>query len=217
MGMLVRDDKWWKNNVYGDAQIAVYFNENAEAKGYLLYNIKERKMDVQELVYVNNEARCGLWNFICQHDSMVEEVTILTSTHENLPFILHQPKVKMEVSPYFMARIVDVEKCLDKYQFQSGPEKVFLHIEDSYAPWNNGSYLIGNSELKVFKEKQGSNCVQPPQRGIRIDINSLAAILFGYKRPLELYEMGYLKGSEMEAAIFEKLVPLNKPYFYDFF
>lgn len=217
MGMLVRDTMWWKNNIYDDGQIAVYYNENNEAMGYIVYEVKERKLDVQELVPLNHGARIGLWNFICQHDSMVESVSILTSNHEGLPFIVQQPKLKMEVTPYFMGRIVDAEQCLQRYQFNAITKKVFLHLEDDYATWNNGSYLISNGEVKVYKEKTGSNCTQPPQRGVRLDINSLTAIVFGYKRPSELFELGCIKGHEAEIAVLEELIPMNKPYFYDFF
>jgi predicted acetyltransferase len=216
-GMLVRNLNWWKNYIYDDGQIAVYYNEAKEPKGYLLYEIKESKMDIDEFISLNHEARCGLWNFICQHDSMVDNVSILTSNHENLPFMLPQPKVKTETSPYFMARIVDAEHCLRKFQFNLDGEKLFLHLTDEYAPWNNGSYLIGNGEVKAFKEKPGSNCVQPPQRGVRLDINSLTSILLGYKRPTDLFELDYLKGSQEDISLLEKLVPSNKPFFYDFF
>lgn len=217
MGMLVRETSWWKNYIYGEGQIAVYYNKNDEAIGYLLFVVKDRKMEVEEFVALNREARHGLWNFICQHDSMVDNVSILTSNHELLPFILHQPKVKMEVSPYFMARVVDAEQCLNKYPFNNITNKVFLHLEDKYAPWNNGTYLLSDGEVKVYKEKQGSNCVQPPKRGVRLDINSLTALLFGYKRPAELFELGYIQGHETEIAALEVLFPITKPYFYDFF
>jgi predicted acetyltransferase len=217
MGMLVRDLTWWKNSIYGDSQIAVYYDKSGEAKGYILFEVKDRKMDVQEFTVLNNEARTGLWNFICQHDSMVDNVCILTSNHELLPFILHQPKVKTELTPYFMARIVDAEQCLQKYKFNDVNDKVFIHLEDEFAPWNIGSYLISNGEVKIYKEKAGSNCVQPPQRGVRMDINSLTALIFGYKRPAELFEVGLLKGPESDIAVLEKLLPDSKPFFYDFF
>ncbi|MEH6994665.1 GNAT family N-acetyltransferase [Neobacillus drentensis] len=217
MGMLVRETSWWKNNIYGEGQIAVYYNKNNEAIGYLLFEVKDRKMEVEEFVALNREARYGLWNFICQHDSMVDKVSILTSNHELLPFILLQPKVKMEVSPYFMARVVDAEQCLNKYPFNNITNKVFLHLEDEYAPWNNGTYLLSDGEVKVYKEKQGSNCVQPPKRGVRLDINSLTALLFGYKRPAELFELGYIQCQETEIEVLEELFPVTKPYFYDFF
>jgi predicted acetyltransferase len=217
-GMLVRSFDWWKDHVINDdTQIAVYFNPANEAKGYILYHVKDRKMDVEEMVCLDQEARVGLWNFICQHDSMVEKVFLTLPIHDPFPYFIQQPKVSMELQPYFMARIVDVEECLRKFGFNSGTEPVFLHLEDSFAPWNNGSYLISHEQVKVFKEKNGSHCVQPPRRGIQLSINDLSAIIFGYKRPLELYQMGYIKGNEEEVQKLERMVPHVKSSFYDFF
>jgi predicted acetyltransferase len=217
-GMLVRDSKWWLNHVYDeDSTIAVYYNQLKEAIGYIIYNLKERKMEIQELAALDQEARIGLWNFICQHDSMVEKIVINLSIHDPFPYFLPQPKVKMELTPYFMARIVDVERVFRKFPFLQGMEALFLHIEDSYAPWNNGSYLVGNGEVKAFKEKTGGQCVHPPGKGIQLTINALSAVLFGYKRPKDLYEMNILQGSKEEVDKLERMVPNLKSAFYDYF
>jgi predicted acetyltransferase len=217
-GMLKRETNWWKKSVYDeDSQVAVYYRSPSEAMGYILYHVKESKMEVQELVALDHEARIGLWNFICQHDSMVETVTIQLASQDPFPYFLTQPKVKTELYPYFMARVVDAEECLRRFPFLHENESLFLHLEDSHAPWNNGSYLLGKGEIQVFKEKIGGQCVHPPKKGIRLNINSLSAILFGYKRPMELYDMGYLKGSESEIELFEKKVPAMKSSFFDFF
>ncbi|KON89227.1 GNAT family acetyltransferase [Sporosarcina globispora] len=216
-GGLVRDSYWWKNFVYSDYQIAVYFDEASEGQGYILFKVKDNKMDVEEFAALNQEARVNLWNFICQHDSMVEEVKIITSVHDPFPFYLNQPNLKMEVFPYFMGRIVNVEKCLCQYSFLDNNENVFLHVEDHHAPWNNGSYLIADNGVRVFKEKEGSQCTNPPARGLHISINALSAIIIGYKRPMELYELGEMKGSRNDAEILERKVPLQKSFFYDFF
>jgi predicted acetyltransferase len=217
-GMLKRNTKWWKENVYDEnSQLAVYYHTENDAKGYLLYQVKDRKMKVEELIALDHDARIGLWNFICQHDSMVETVTINLANHDPFPYFLPQPMVKAELTPYFMARVVDAEECLRRFPFNEENEHLFLHLEDPHAPWNNGIYLLGNGELKVFKEKTGSQCVHPPKKGIRLNINSLSAILFGYKRPMELYEMGNLKGSKQEIELFEKKVPAMKSSFFDFF
>ncbi|WP_144552432.1 enhanced intracellular survival protein Eis [Bacillus sp. X1(2014)] len=217
-GMLKRDTNWWKQHVYNeDSQLAVYYHSANEAMGYILYQVKDRKMEVEELVALDHDARKGLWNFICQHDSMVETVTINLASHDPFPYPLPQPKVKMELSPYFMARVVDAEECLRKFPFLPENESLFLHLEDTHAPWNNGSYLLGKGEIRVFKEKTGGQCVHPPKKGIQLNINSLSAILFGYKRPMELFEMGYLKGTMTEIELFEKMVPSLKSSFFDFF
>lgn len=217
-GLLKRNTNWWQQHVYHrDSQLAVYYDSENGAKGYILYHVNERKMDIEELVALDHEARIGLWNFICQHDSMLETVTIDLANHDPFPYFLPQPKVKTELYPYFMARVVDAEECLRRFPFLHEDEPLFLHVEDSHAPWNNGSYLLGKGEVKAFKEKTGGQCVHPPKKGIRLNINSLSTILFGYKRPMELYEMGYLKGSETEIKLFEKKVPGMKSAFFDFF
>ncbi|MDN3017125.1 GNAT family N-acetyltransferase [Paenibacillus sp. BSR1-1] len=217
-GMLKREPNWWKQNVYDeDSQLAVYYNSASESKGYILYHVKDKKMDIEELVALDHEARIGLWNFICQHDSMVETVTINLASHDPFPYFLKQPRVKTELFPYFMARIVDAEECLQRFSFNNEDESLFLHLEDTHAPWNNGSYLLGNGETKVFKEKAGAQCVHPPKKGIQLNINSLSAILFGCKRPMELYEMGFLTGAKTEIDLFEKKVPVMKSAFFDFF
>jgi predicted acetyltransferase len=217
-GMLKRDAAWWKDHVYeDDSHIAVYYQAENKALGYMLYSVKDKKMEVQELVALEQEARLGLWNFICQHDSMVNTVTIELSDHDPFLYFLPQPDVKQEVSPYFMARVVDAEECFKKFPFLQGEESLFLHLEDEHAPWNNGSYLIKDGVVKAFKEKEGSHCVHPPKKGIQLNINSLSAILFGYKRPMELFELGYLKGSKSEIELFEKKMPLSKSAIFDFF
>jgi len=137
--------------------------------------------------------------------------------HDAFPYFLNQPKLKMEVMPYFMCRIVKAKECLDRFPFARNADPIFLHLEDPFVEWNNSSYLIGNGEVKEFKAKQGSQCVNPPKRGIRLTINELSAILFGYKRPVELYDMGLIKGSRQDIDQFEMMIPQLKSAFYDFF
>lgn len=216
-GMLVRSHEWWEKQIYHGEKIAVFYDEKKLGRGYILYRVKDKEMMVEELVALDHEARVNLWNFICQHDSMVEKVKIHTSIHEPFPFFTYQPKLKTEIYPYFMARIVDVEAFLTNYSFIASDSKVFIHIQDEYAPWNNGTYLLTNEGVKVFKEKQGSSCAHPPERGVTMDIRSLTAILLGYKRPSQLYEMELLKGKGAEVSELEKRIPILKPFIYDFF
>lgn len=215
-GMLVRSREWWTQAVYHDLIAAVYYNEENEATGYMLYKINDSKMTVEEFVPLNNEARKGLWNFICQHDSMIKELKMILSETEPLLYTLQEPRVKAEITPYFMARIVDVEQFLNQYSFvwDTQQNEVILHISDSFAPWNNVSVRLQDKEIVIIDkeeiEKQSSG-------GLHLNINDLSAMLFGYKRPLELYEMETLVGTEDEVKELEHLIPLHRPFFYDFF
>ncbi|PHA68887.1 GNAT family N-acetyltransferase [Bacillus toyonensis] len=210
-GMLVREKNWWLQVVYDDLELAIYYDENKTAAGYMLYKIENYKMTVEEFVPLHNEARNGLWNFICQHDSMIKELEMTVSENEPLLYTLQEPRVKTEVKPYFMGRIVDVEQFLKQYEFNWNDvqQEVILHITDSFAPWNNVVVRLANHELTIVEEAT--------EKGIKLDINALSTIMFGYKRPLELNELELISGSEEAMRSFENLVPVRKPFIYDFF
>ncbi|WP_074609150.1 enhanced intracellular survival protein Eis [Bacillus cereus group sp. BfR-BA-01350] len=210
-GMLVRNEKWWLQAVYDDLTLAIYYDENKTAAGYMLYKIEKSKMTVEEFVPLHNEARNGLWNFICQHDSMIKELEMTVSENEQLLYTLQEPRVKTEIKPYFMGRIVDVEQFLKQYElnWNNVQQEVILHITDSFAPWNNVSVRLANYEITIIEE--------PMDKGIKLDINALSTILLGYKRPLELNELELISGSEEEIRAFEKIVPVRDAFIYDFF
>ncbi|MHC2835934.1 GNAT family N-acetyltransferase [Bacillus sp. F9_6S_D1_P_5] len=211
-GMLVRDKKWWLQAVYDDLTLAVYYDENKTAAGYMLYKIENNKMTVEEFVPLHNEARNGLWNIICQHDSMIKELEMTVSENEPLLYTLQEPRVKAEIKPYFMGRIVDVEQFLKQYElnWNDVQQEVILHITDSFAQWNNVSVRLANHEITIMKE-------ETIDKGIKLDINALSTIMFGYKRPLQLNELEIISGSEAEIQAFEKIVPVREAFIYDFF
>ncbi|MBT2678439.1 GNAT family N-acetyltransferase [Bacillus sp. ISL-35] len=218
-GMLARDSDWWNSSVYGSQFAAVYYDSENEAAGYLLYEVKDNIMKVEEYVSLTNEARKGLWNFICQHDSMVDQVELMLSVHDPFPYYLKEPKLKTEISPYFMGRIVNATKALSSYPFlnSDSDRKLFIHLDDSAAPWNTGAYLISREGIKFYPVKEGGSCVREPKRGLHMSINSLTAVLFGYKRPKELFELELIKGDLEAVEQLEKITPPFKPFFYDFF
>ncbi|MGX5440525.1 GNAT family N-acetyltransferase [Bacillus thuringiensis] len=210
-GMLVREKNWWLQAVYDDLTLAIYYDENKRAAGYMLYKIENYKMTVEEFVPLHNEARNGLWNFICQHDSMIKELEMTVSENEPLLYSLQEPRVKTEIKPYFMGRIVDVEQFLKQYElnWNNVQQEVILHITDAFAPWNNVAVRLANHEITIVEETT--------EKGIKLDITALSAIMLGYKRPLELNELELISGSDEAIRSFENLVPVRKPCIYDFF
>ncbi|WP_268877371.1 GNAT family N-acetyltransferase [Sutcliffiella halmapala] len=211
-GMLVRDETWWEA-ITKDEFVSIYYDANQESKGFLVYSIKDSKMKVEEFVALTGEARKGLWNFICQHDSMVNEVEIILSEKDPLLYTLQEPNVKTELMPYFMVRIVDVEKFLPDYDFHWSGEEVVLQVTDEYASWNEKFFTLKNDEVFVHAEDDQIES----SHVIKLSINSLSAILFGYKRPLELFNLALLNGKEEEIQKLEKMIPYRESFFYDFF
>ncbi|MFS1512928.1 enhanced intracellular survival protein Eis [Chengkuizengella sp. SCS-71B] len=216
-GMLVRNNEWWKDSVLPDQKCAGYFDHNGQILGYILYEIQNGKLIVQEFIALSAEAKKGLWNFICQHDSMITEVELTCSNHENMLFMLPNPTVKSILHPYFMARVVDIELFLSQYHFNECDESVIIHLTDNFALWNQGTIIIKKGKATFYPVKEGSNCTHPPKKGLHIEIGPFTALFLGYKTAQELSNVGLIHGTDEDLSILQSLIPKNKTFFYDYF
>ncbi|MCK8489088.1 GNAT family N-acetyltransferase [Paenibacillus sp. MBLB2552] len=218
-GMLVRDEEWWKRMVLGEeGHTAVYYAESGQPEGYLLYQVKNRELVISEFVFLNETARQGLWTYLANHDSMVTQVVFdRVPADDLLPFLLRDPRCKQETVPYFMARIVNAAAFVAEYSFAvpaaTSPIRLSLRIEDGFAPWNEGNW-----QLAVSPEGKGSlTPANPADFGLVCDIQTLTALLLGYKRPREMFACGKLSGPGTDAETLERLIPLSQTALLDFF
>ncbi|HZG57444.1 GNAT family N-acetyltransferase, partial [Paenibacillus sp.] len=109
-GTLVRDEAWWRDRIYYGSSdtTAVYEDAAGAVRGYVIYSVKERKLSVEELVALDETARAALFGYLRNHDSMAETLKIDSAPADDpLAFLLPDPRVKQELVPYFMARLVD--------------------------------------------------------------------------------------------------------------
>lgn len=231
-GTIVRNEKWWKQSVFKRKKgtLVAYYNAEQEVTGYMIYEVNNQKMIVHELIWLDVDARRGLWNFISNHDSMIESASIKTVAYDRLPFLLTDPKVKREVSSYFMARIVDVKAFLEIYPFQNKEDvaPIIFHIYDNFCPWNDGVYIIKKQNGQVYvtsfssnqqdKEKnQGANCQHPPKKGLRLSVQALAALLLQSQTLEVLVEEEWIQGDTETIDLLKESLPTLKPFLYDFF
>ena len=169
-----------------------------------------------EVVYLNLEARHGLWNYISAHFSMITEVRGANYSGEPLAFLFDDSEIEETISPYVMARIVDVREFLLAYNWQNMPEdlRIFFQVTDPLAEWNNGTFLLYWQDEKTCCEK-----VDPDEavNAIRLDVGTLTAMLMGYKRPTYLYRNDRLDMEYYWVRILEQLIHHDKPYFSDYF
>ncbi|RLL39955.1 GNAT family N-acetyltransferase [Oceanobacillus piezotolerans] len=217
-GPLRRDEKWWKERIFNKKKVvAVAYSENHEAEGYLLYNVKEKKVEVEEIAYLSINGLRLLMQFIANHDSMAENVEMVVAENDILPLFVNEPRFDQKLQPYFMARIVDVWSFLKHFPFKPGLEdnSLFIQIEDEFLPENSGLYYIeiNNGSTSVVYNPS----VNSGQFGIRCQIQQLTSMLLGYNRPKELYEIGLIHGNANEVEKLEKLIPSGQTYFPDFF
>jgi predicted acetyltransferase len=219
-GMLARSEDWWKRAVHKNKSetCAIYYNQAGNPSGYIIYQVKNRHFQVKELIWLDEEALLALWKFIGNHDSMAEKTTLWAPADDMLPFLLNEPRLRQELVPHFMARIVDVRAFLEQYPFAPlGKEWRFvLQVEDGSAPWNNGLFSVtingkGKAAVEVLADGQGIDS------DACCDIQTLSVLLVA-SRPAEwLRRAGKLKCGQSFAAAFAQYAPFRYCFLLDSF
>ncbi|CAN7686783.1 GNAT family N-acetyltransferase [Paenibacillus sp. LjRoot153] len=234
-GMLVRTEDWWRKRDFNKKKgiVTLYLNPAGEPEGYIIYQVKEKVLTVHELIALTEEANRGLLRLISNHDSMIDKVVCQAPLGDPLPFLLADPRIKQEIVPYFMARIVDAAAFLRGYSFHTVMEGVgddkplYLQLRDGHAEWNNGIFRIqpghgeGNEVVNINEERVfvsgGGSEKEEERHVISCDIQTLTALLMGYKRASLLHRIGRLQGDAGEISRLERFIPERTTYLTDFF
>ncbi len=217
-GALKRNDLEWEEYWRWEADdvlVAVYYDAKGRPTGYLVYYISNDVFRIKELVYVNQEARHGLWNYISAHISMIEKVVGTNYTNEPMAFLLEDSEIEEEIRPYMMARIVDFEDFLMRYPFDIIPMHDELHfiINDPVMECNRGDFSLRWDENgKAILERGGTRGEE-----VYCGIGTLTTMLFGYKRPTYLRRVERLQAGDEAIRILEDIIPIEQPYFSDYF
>jgi predicted acetyltransferase len=210
-GKLEWDEYWrWENE---DERIAaVYYDENDVPMGYVMYWIADDIFYIKEMVYLNQEARKGLWNFISAHFSMIDNVKGDIYRNEPIAFMLDDSQIIETIEPYFMARIVDVAAFLVNFPFSGKGKPFHFVVSDPVADWNNGIFGVDCSvegQVRVSREAIGN--------AVEIDIQTLSAMMMSYRSPSYLSKIERLKTDAKTLKILENIIPNEQPYFSDYF
>lgn len=210
-GKLEWDEYWrWENE---DERIAaVYYDQNEVPMGYVMYWISDDIFYIKDMIYLNQEARKGLWNFISAHFSMIDNVKGDIYQNEPIAFLLEDSQIIETIEPYFMARIVDVASFLTNFPFAGKAKPFHFHITDPTAEWNNGIFGVEGST-------GGQNHISRESIGERVetDIQTLTAMLMSYRSPTYLYKIERLKTDLKTLKMLENIIPNDQPYFSDYF
>lgn len=218
-GTLKRDLGWWENSVLDDeGKSAVFYSKSGEPEGYVLYKVENRELVIDEFVFLNEQARQGLWTFLANHDSMVTGASLkLVPSDDMLPFLLPDPRIGQENYPYFMGRIVNAKSFIETYTFRgdSSQKKQLIYIEDKYAAWNDGlwAWNISNEGSATLTRVEGERA----EADLSCDIGTLTALMLGYKRPTEMARYGSVSGHAAVLEWFEEIIPQAQTALFDHF
>ncbi|MBP3040848.1 GNAT family N-acetyltransferase [Bacillaceae bacterium Marseille-Q3522] len=197
-----------------DIMAAIYYNESGQPDGYVLYRIADEVFHIKDMIFVDEEARSGLWNFISAHFSMISKVVGHTYTDEPLAFLLEDADIKETISPYFMARIVDLEQFIAQYPFKADimDREWTFSLDDPLLSWNQGVFT-----LRISAAGQGKVTHAAGKSSDRIDIQTMTTMLLGYKRPDYLHKIGRISCRSETVDMLEDAIEQQTPYFSDYF
>ncbi len=164
-GALIRDrlawDEYWRWNV-DDEIVAIYYDSRGVALGGIVYLIENDVFHIKEMIYLNEEARYGIWGYINAHKSMFDSIKGANYTNHNLSFLLDDGDIKETTKPYIMARIVDVEQFLMQYPFEIPKHDLNLvfRIKDSLLEWNDKDFVLEfrDGRLENIRSYARHNC-----------------------------------------------------------
>lgn len=217
-GALIRHklewEEYWRWENEEERIAVVYYDEHDNPRGYILYWISEDIFHIKDIIYLDQEARKGLWNFVYAHYSMVDKVEGNIYNNEPIHFLLDDGQINETLEPYYMARIVDVESFLKNYPFKevNSFEPFHFIVSDPHAQWNEGSFSIirnDNGKFQIMSEKIG--------KAVNIDIQTLTTMLMSYRTPTYLHKIERLNTDEETIRTLEQIIPREQPYFSDYF
>lgn len=216
-GALIRGsfewEEYWRWENEEERHAAVYYDQQSQPKGYVLYWISGDVFNIKEMIYLNMESQKGLWNFISAHYSMLNTVKGNIYKNDPLAFLMEDSQITQTIRPYFMAKIVDVKAFLLKYPFQySSTQPFHFKITDPLAEWNNGIFgirWVNKDKFQVLYDPIGDS--------VEVDIRTLTAMLMSYRSPSYFYKIERLKTTLDTLRILEDIIPEEQPYFSDYF
>ncbi len=215
-GALIRNkfewDEYWRWEDEDERTAAVYYDAGEMPQGYVFYWIENDVFHIKEMIYLTQEARKGLWNFINAHFSMIDSVKGDIYRNEPLAFLLDDSQITETIEPYYMARIVDVSTFLREYPFTESFKPFHFIVTDPVAEWNNGIFSIS-------QDKEGSVDItdQPLGKAVELDIQTLSTMLMSYRRPFYLHKIERIKADKQILRILDDIIPEQQPYFSDYF
>lgn len=215
-GALIRNkfewDEYWRWENEDERTAAVYYDEKGQPQGCMFYWVEGDVFHIKELFYLTQEARHGLWNFAGAHFSMIDEVKGDIYMNEPLAFELEDSHIVETIEPYYMARIVDVAAFLKNYPWDDDINPFHFIVSDPVASWNNGVFCVMNNE-----EGETVISAEPVGKPVELDIRTLSTMMMSYKTPSYLYKIESLKTDPKTLRLLEKLIPVEQPYFSDYF
>lgn len=207
---VVREEWWWDrlDTYYPGRFICVYFDKNNQPAGYMFYRIRDREFRVEEMYYKTPQAAKALLSIIASHSSSDLKYYVKMPESSLLgEFFPEQAGLKVQISPYMMTRIINIEQVLDALHLINAGKINIEITDDEIIDENNGTWEINStsSEIKVRKTEK-----DPDYSG---SLTNWTKVLLGHLTLKQAVQLGFIKEYHPVDNDFIK----GEVSFYDYF
>ncbi len=206
-GPLHRGEVWWRQAIFGGgflpdpSDVALWEDATGEPQGYVVYyqparpQPHESEFWVREIVALTTDAYLNLLLYIVRHD-LPKEIAINAAPDDPFYSLVDDARhVKVEEGYDLMNRIVDVEAAL-KLRPPANPEldlEFALQLSDRTAPWNEGTWLVNQSDGEIAVEKTNAAA------NLKMSTMTLAPLYNGFLTPTAAAFAGRVEADSEES------------------
>jgi predicted acetyltransferase len=220
----VRDKRYWKMILTPPKRnrfAYLWRNSQGEPRGYIMFDNQEKtggsefevNMLTREWAALDHEARLGVFRFLRDHDSQINEIMLRTAPGVPVRAYMNNPRCKYQVEPGCMARIVDVKQAFEVKSYPPGlAGKVRFRVKDDFCEWNDHVFTLTIEGGKAEVTTGGS------EADFSTDICCLAAIYTGFWSLGYSFEVDRIHDISWEDV--QRFSPLFRekiPYLINFF
>lgn len=226
-GFTQRDEKTWRTFIEGqlnEGYIAVTGDE-AGPTGYLCYGIDGRRLIANEMAYVSDRGRRGLYAFMAGHRGSIDRCTWYEPLDDcsfyYWPNGAEHTYIENRTFPFMMARITDPVGVIDGLPCEKQIHGEYsFQLVDPVLSENNGIYMVRAEDGEIhalqddifyklrlhIEDTSGIDLGNHiPEPSFCMNVNTLAELVFGTSDFIELLKRNQITWLTKDEAVKEKI------------
>ena len=226
-GFTQRDEKTWRTFIEGqlnEGYIAVTGDETGPT-GYLCYGIDGRRLIANEMAYVSDRGRWGLYAFMAGHRGSIDRCTWYEPLDDcsfyYWPNGAEHTYIENRTFPFMMARITDPVGVIDGLPCEKQIHGEYsFQLVDPVLSENNGIYMVRAEEGEIhalqddifyklrlhIEDTSGIDLGNHiPEPSFCMNVNTLAELVFGTSDFNELLKRNQITWLTKDEAVKEKI------------
>ena len=226
-GFTQRDEKTWRTFIEGqlnEGYIAVTGDETGPT-GYLCYGIDGRRLIANEMAYVSDRGRRGLYAFMAGHRGSIDRCTWYEPLDDcsfyYWPNGAERTYIENRTFPFMMARITDPVGVIDGLPCEKQIHGEYsFQLVDPVLSENNGIYMVRAEEGEIhalqddifyklrlhIEDTSGIDLGNHiPEPSFCMNVNTLAELVFGTSDFNELLKRNQITWLTKDEAVKEKI------------